>query len=485
MSSIWRAAIACAGCVLQHRMAHVGDVRRARAGSARAPAHCRSGAPGATRASAASAAAATPRTGPAIAPPCERCPRSASAQSRSRTATAPSTRSEWPESALVALYIAASAPWSSGRCPSGVASVLSTASRAPAAWAASATAAMSQTSSPGFDGRLDPHQLRPRARRRRSPRCRSARTAPRPRAARAGRAPRRARPDIRRRTTTSTSPSPSSGSSTAHSRRHPGREQHRLRFLELTERSLDHRPCRVGVTPVAVRRRVRVPAQVERGREHRPGLQRRALLGGREPRMHRPGRRPARQRSGSRSHGREARGSRARARPAPRSRQARIAAADAGWTATQVPTTLRRCAASPPPRCCCSRPPRRPQPTRRRQLASAHGRRPRVGRAPPRRCQLRRPHGAARLELARRCALPLGQHRQGDAARRLPAPPRRTAAPVARRRARVAGPDDPRLRQRRGQRDPRPRRARARSARSRGAPACGTSSPIPSGAARP
>ena len=46
----------------------------------------------------------------------------------------------------------ASAPRSSGRCPSGVASVLSTASRPPAAWAAPATAAMSQTSSPGLEG---------------------------------------------------------------------------------------------------------------------------------------------------------------------------------------------------------------------------------------------------------------------------------------------------------------------------------------------
>jgi hypothetical protein len=87
-----------------------------------------------------------------MAPPCERCLRSVAAQSPSRTLTAPRITSEWPESALVALYIAASAPRSSGRCPSGVASVLSTASRAPAAWAASATAAMSQTASAGFDG---------------------------------------------------------------------------------------------------------------------------------------------------------------------------------------------------------------------------------------------------------------------------------------------------------------------------------------------
>ena len=56
-----------------------------------------------------------------------------------------------PGQALVPESIA-SAPNASGRWPSGVQTVLSTASSAPAACAAAATAAMSTTSSRGFDG---------------------------------------------------------------------------------------------------------------------------------------------------------------------------------------------------------------------------------------------------------------------------------------------------------------------------------------------
>ena len=51
-----------------------------------------------------------------------------------------------------ALAIDRSAPSSSGRCSSGVASVLSTASSAPSAWAAAASAATSSTARPGLDG---------------------------------------------------------------------------------------------------------------------------------------------------------------------------------------------------------------------------------------------------------------------------------------------------------------------------------------------
>ena len=64
----------------------------------------------------------------------------------------PSRRSEWPASDFVPAGHEKSAPSASGRWPSAVASVLSTATSAPAAWAASATTAMSQTSSSGLDG---------------------------------------------------------------------------------------------------------------------------------------------------------------------------------------------------------------------------------------------------------------------------------------------------------------------------------------------
>ena len=79
----------------------------------------------------ASGAAATPRTARRSRRPASGA-RAAPPPTRGRArATPPRTRSEWPESAFVALYMTASAPRSSGRCPSGVASVLSTASRAP------------------------------------------------------------------------------------------------------------------------------------------------------------------------------------------------------------------------------------------------------------------------------------------------------------------------------------------------------------------
>ena len=78
----------------------------------------------------------------------------------SRTETAPRTRSEWPDSALVALSIAASAPRSSGRWPSGVASVLSTASRPPAAWTALGDGGDVGDVERRVRGRLDPRQRR-------------------------------------------------------------------------------------------------------------------------------------------------------------------------------------------------------------------------------------------------------------------------------------------------------------------------------------
>ena len=63
---------------------------------------------------------------------------------------------------------------------------------------------------------------------------------------------------------------------------------------------------------------------------------------------------------------------------------------------------------------------------------------------PQGRGQLRRPHARAGTGAgARRRAVPLGERRQGDAARRLPAARRRPRPRAARRRARAARPDDP------------------------------------------
>ena len=53
---------------------------------------------------------------------------------------------------FVTLCTTASAPSASGRCSAGVANVLSTTTRAPAAWAVAATAPMSTIFSIGFDG---------------------------------------------------------------------------------------------------------------------------------------------------------------------------------------------------------------------------------------------------------------------------------------------------------------------------------------------
>ena len=89
---------------------------------------------------------------PAIAPESVRQRRRPSARSEPRTDTAPSRTSECPHRLLVPESIAKSAPWASGCWPSGVQTVLSTASSAPAAWAASAAAAMSTTSRRGFEG---------------------------------------------------------------------------------------------------------------------------------------------------------------------------------------------------------------------------------------------------------------------------------------------------------------------------------------------
>ena len=64
--------------------------------------------------------------------------------------TAPAIRSECPERNLVADSTTTSAPSAAGRTANGVAKVLSTTSRAPAACASSATAAMSSSLSVGL-----------------------------------------------------------------------------------------------------------------------------------------------------------------------------------------------------------------------------------------------------------------------------------------------------------------------------------------------
>ena len=90
--------------------------------------------------------------GPGVLPLWLRQPCSRANSSSSAVLTWPSSRSLCPVSAFVSLATVRCAPSSSGRWPSGVAVVLSTATRAPAARAARATAAMSQTSSCGLLG---------------------------------------------------------------------------------------------------------------------------------------------------------------------------------------------------------------------------------------------------------------------------------------------------------------------------------------------
>ena len=76
-----------------------------------------------------------------------------SQNSSSRAATsAPATTSLWPFRYFVAECMTMSAPSSIGRVRIGVATVLSTARRAPAPWAISAAAAMSVIAHVGFAG---------------------------------------------------------------------------------------------------------------------------------------------------------------------------------------------------------------------------------------------------------------------------------------------------------------------------------------------
>ena len=77
--------------------------------------------------------------------------RAQSSSSRAVT-SAPASTSLWPFRYLVAECMTRSAPSSSGRVSSGVGTVLSTATTAPAAWARPLSASMSLTAQVGFAG---------------------------------------------------------------------------------------------------------------------------------------------------------------------------------------------------------------------------------------------------------------------------------------------------------------------------------------------
>ncbi len=91
--------------------------------------------------------------GPSVAPALRRQDRIRSQNgSRRAVSTAPASTSLWPLRYLVAECTTRSAPSSSGRVSTGVATVLSTATRTPAEWASSQTAARSVISHIGLAG---------------------------------------------------------------------------------------------------------------------------------------------------------------------------------------------------------------------------------------------------------------------------------------------------------------------------------------------
>ena len=106
----------------------------------------------AARASSARAGRATSRTGPGRRRASSGGRRAARRSSGRSSRRSRRSRSEWPPRYFVVEWTTMSAPSSSGRWRYGVAKVLSTATTAPAACAASATARMSTTFSSGFVG---------------------------------------------------------------------------------------------------------------------------------------------------------------------------------------------------------------------------------------------------------------------------------------------------------------------------------------------
>ena len=181
-----------------------------------------------------------------------------------------------------------------------------------------------------------------------------------------------------------------------------------------------------------------------------------------------------------------------RARPSPRARRSRRASACGG-----TPRRSRAAKASlpggaphrPPTALLLALVARRRRPPRRRRRRGwtpdiARRRAPTRPRAHGRR-QLRRADGAAGVELARRDDLPLGERREGDAARRLPAP-RRRARPARCARGERALLDPMVRRSDNGAADAIHARVGAGGADARwgGGAGCATSSRTPSGAAR-
>ena len=129
---IWRAAISWPGCDGQPGIEHRASAPDGPGSGWRSPARsARRGAPAGT-ACACRAAAARPRTGPASAPALRRQDRIRSQNgSRRAVSTAPASTSPCPFRYLVAECTTRSAPNSSGRVSTGVATVLSTATRDP------------------------------------------------------------------------------------------------------------------------------------------------------------------------------------------------------------------------------------------------------------------------------------------------------------------------------------------------------------------
>ena len=272
-----------AGMVGKARVAHAGDALVGGQELGDGQRVGATGAPAARRAWRASGAPARPRTGRGSRRCAPRHAASASASSGSAQAACPSTRSEWPVSDFVALDIEMSAPSSSGRWASGVASVLSTASSAPACVHVGGQRGRGRARrGPGWTAprptrasrRATPRGSPPRRSARAAPRRPSSRGAPRRRRARRGR-----RPTARR----ARRPPDSSSSSVRGDRGHARREDDGRAALEVRQRGLVVRPRRVAVAVVAVAVRVGVAGQVVRPGERGAGEERLALRGAGSP----------------------------------------------------------------------------------------------------------------------------------------------------------------------------------------------------------
>ena len=218
--------------------------------------------------------------GPGMLPVCERQVRSRAASCGSPAVATPSSRSECPLSDLVPLSTERSAPWSSGRWPSGVASVLSTAVSAPATRGRARDLGEVGDLQARVGGGLDPDE--PGAGRRGDDLARVARDE-------AGLHP------VARQAVDGEVADAGVGvlgrhedvagaERVEHDRGdggHTGGEDHRLAALERGERALEVRPGGVLIAPVAVLGGVDGALQVIRRRQHRAGEQRGALGGSR------------------------------------------------------------------------------------------------------------------------------------------------------------------------------------------------------------